>query len=579
MLDEAEGWNKPSSASHQARRFHDYGFTSSICTSRRGSLNGVSHPILKPNTLDVTIVDCFVTGSDMARNTELPWLAASGLFAFQDPDYSTRHDDFARHIHPNNIIEAMRLHGSHPGSFCGVHSDKQNLKKESMSLVVGINVFYNAERLGATFYSRVGPESFHNNSERYDPFTQFVIDSYQSLSDNRRRISVDLLKGSSRPGLFQLPIISNPCNLNPTGYHQITLYLMTSLAQQMCLSLPEMVSVVAAYDIIPNNPSYFYVAVVAVLSSTTSSRLLSAHYGYAFGYLIASLMMDFWATKPVKESVPGLRFCHYTKSSVPTGTEWVKQCDEKLGLILHVNATYPLARSKQSRFKVCREVLGRFAKNIPDAGLLITNHSMALMSELGLLPSWIIEHAEIGVSLRYMKWFVERYGLEKPLTFVNIEWMLSTLGSAMHNHFGVVFSVRELENILCKVVRMGVDQPSDRRFCDLLIPRHNLFFTKNSVTIVHPETSESQLIDVSALLNFWIVGNGRMPMTAIVAKFDVPKKIPTEASLLGYVIPKDLFVVNTNRMDEYDLTTTPFMESNERLTRVFSRVSSRLNRW
>jgi hypothetical protein len=56
ILDEAEGWNKPSRASRQVRHFHDYGFTSSICTSRQGSLNGVSRPILKPNTLLLWLV-------------------------------------------------------------------------------------------------------------------------------------------------------------------------------------------------------------------------------------------------------------------------------------------------------------------------------------------------------------------------------------------------------------------------------------------------------------------------------------------------------------------------------------------
>jgi hypothetical protein len=102
--------------------------------------------------------------------------------------------------------------------------------QDSMLVVIGVNVFHNSERLGATFYSRIGPESFDHNSEKYDPFTQFVIDMYQSIPDTWRSVSVDLLKGSACAGLFQLPVIANHCNLITTGYHQISLYLMILLA-------------------------------------------------------------------------------------------------------------------------------------------------------------------------------------------------------------------------------------------------------------------------------------------------------------------------------------------------------------
>jgi hypothetical protein len=45
--------------------------------------------------------------------------------------------------------------------------------------------------------------------------------------------------------------------------------------------------------------------------------------------------------------------------------------------------------------------------------------------------------------------------------------------------------------------------------------------------------NESQLVDGGGLQFFWIVGNGRLSMMAIVSSFNIPKKIPTEASLQG----------------------------------------------
>jgi hypothetical protein len=89
FLDTAKGLNKLNHGSCQARCFHNYGFTSTICTSRRGLTNGISHPVLKPNTLDGTILllTFVVVGSDMAQNTKLLWLSATGLTTtFQDPD-------------------------------------------------------------------------------------------------------------------------------------------------------------------------------------------------------------------------------------------------------------------------------------------------------------------------------------------------------------------------------------------------------------------------------------------------------------------------------------------------------------
>jgi hypothetical protein len=75
---------KVASTTRQAAKFVDFGFTSSMCTSRAGSTNGVSMPLLKLGSADVSVADCFVTLSNILRSVNVPWLVDSGLEPFEE---------------------------------------------------------------------------------------------------------------------------------------------------------------------------------------------------------------------------------------------------------------------------------------------------------------------------------------------------------------------------------------------------------------------------------------------------------------------------------------------------------------
>jgi hypothetical protein len=566
----------------QARRFKDYGYTSGVCTSRKNSASGVSKPILKPGTIMPPIIDIFLTGSKMVQAANLPWLDDVVSSGYEDPDHPTRHEAFSKLIHPNNIIEACRLHGSTPEAMCGAHSDNHNSLKLPMALVVGINKIVRGERLGITYYSRTSADAFLDASVQLDAFTRFVLDTYRGFHIERRGISNRLLEGDVSKGLFQVEVITNPCNLDPSGFHQSTLFLMCSLSKRLSLTLPEMVSVVAAYELIPDNPYYFYLSIRSILSSSKQVALGEMHRGYAIGYLVGSLMLEYHRIKKNQAiQVPGRRFPTYVQPKLPTGQEWRQRCDEKIFLILHINSTYPTLTSKVTRQKVYRDILKRFAKNVVNMGELKTNHSLAIMASLGLLPCWIREHAEITADSRYMKWFATQYPLPTPLNPTKLERVVSTLRKAFETEFGRPFTIRELENILCKVFRVTKEASSDRQFCDMLIPYQNLFSFEvkkhgTKVTIMNPGDEERILVDGNGLINRWMLGDSHLTMQEIVKVLGIPAQMPTDESMTNITLPRLLCDGRWDGGDEMVLTDDILLESERHLTSVFKRISSQL---
>jgi hypothetical protein len=58
------------------------------------------------------------------------------------------------------------------------------------------------------------------------------------------------------------------------------------------LSFPETVSLLSAIEVVPNTTYYFSVAAQALLCMRTMD-LSGCHRGFAFGYLVASLVLKF----------------------------------------------------------------------------------------------------------------------------------------------------------------------------------------------------------------------------------------------------------------------------------------------
>jgi hypothetical protein len=118
----------------------------------------------------------------------------------------------------------------------------------------------------------------------------------------------------------------NPCNMDLMAYHKPFINSSLLLIEQFGLTLPETVGLMLAIEVLPNTAYFFSAAAEAVLL-IRSSNLYRCHRGFAFGYLIAKLLLHIHQTKP--KLCPGTRFKIYWEPELPSGKEWEELCTLK----------------------------------------------------------------------------------------------------------------------------------------------------------------------------------------------------------------------------------------------------------
>jgi hypothetical protein len=97
------------------------------------------------------------------------------------------------------------------------------------------------------------------------------------------------------------------------------LHYSTHLTKRFGLTLPETIGVMSAIEVLPNTAYYFCAAAQALLSIRTSD-LSRCHRGFAFGYLVAKLLLHLRRIN--SGHCPGTRFNIYWDPELPSATEW-----------------------------------------------------------------------------------------------------------------------------------------------------------------------------------------------------------------------------------------------------------------
>ena len=137
-----------------------------------------------------------------------------------DSDHPQCQSLFAGQIHSGKILEFGHLHETTVEHGLGVHYDRENLDVHTMTSVVGLIVLRNGKRQGWTATCR---SSVDNNFIREDwdvPFMRHVRDIYEDIEPVRRQLSTLLLDGPHVKFFPGMDMIRNPCNFDPTSYHQ-----------------------------------------------------------------------------------------------------------------------------------------------------------------------------------------------------------------------------------------------------------------------------------------------------------------------------------------------------------------------
>jgi hypothetical protein len=115
----------------------DTGFCSSVCLTRNGTVDGIVEPRMKLGTDLPEVVNGYVVLSKFLSETPVKW---SGKRLYFDSEVPDRKQRFAARIHPDNLLECMRLSATDLKAKCACHREEHNSGNPAFSAVIGMSV-------------------------------------------------------------------------------------------------------------------------------------------------------------------------------------------------------------------------------------------------------------------------------------------------------------------------------------------------------------------------------------------------------------------------------------------------------
>ena len=131
--------------------------------------------------------------------------------------------------------------------------------------------------------------------------------------------------------------------------------------------------------------------------------------------------------------------------------------------------------------EIYKATFNQIEAEIPGAHILKVNHLMGAMAIIGVLPLWYIGLFHHVHETQGIKHLVELFKLKtgKGPT----QTLTNALIRALSIEFGCAFSVRECENILCKVTRKDIS--SKNKWCDVVYENQCIFEDYDDHIVIH----------------------------------------------------------------------------------------------
>ena len=360
--------------------------------------------------------------------------------------------------------------------------------------------------------------------------------------------------------------------MDPFGYYQPFLHCGLLLVEHYQLSYPETISMVAAMELVPNT-CYFFALAAQTLLQRPANNLHPSHRGFAFGYLLASLMLD-WRDAQSRQS-PGIRWNLYRVPILASGEEWESRCKLKTLTCLRFYASFSKLVCKKTRKLQYKKLLTMYCSETPDCKVLTTNHMLAISSCLGLLPSWVRDKIEVSSSSWYMKWLAEEYHL--MMTKELVQQIAESMRTVLTQRFGGYFSMRKVENILCKVYRRKNNNKSEERFCDLIFPEQMLFSGEgDDLVITYPGRRPPTRVR-GALVGEWALGSETLSMEELIRSLGmVGNGLPSMREISAWTVPNALMFGRARRRMNYNLVHQVPVDCRCTLDTRFNELSRKL---
>jgi hypothetical protein len=533
--------------------FEDTGFCSSVNQTREGTLDGVAEPRMKPGTTtNSEVTNAYVVLSKFLAKTGARW---SSDPLYYDPLEPQRQKRFAGRIHVDNVFECMRMSVTDLQSKCACHRDEHNSTNPAFSAVVGLSVVRKVGgkevRIAINAQGRRSIDDCLSRSTTYGPLIAMVVETFESMPPSRQILSKSSFDKHNVGGMAGFLCTKSPCHMDPMSFYQPFLHYSLLLVNHFGLSFPETVSIISAIEVVPNTAYWFSVAAQALLCIRPSD-LSGCHRGFAFGYLVASLVLKFRTIR--SNASPGRRFCMYWDPELPSGEEWESRCLLKTHACLRFHAAFGSLVDKKKRATQYKKLRVHFCSNTKNADILVTNHVLCIASCLGLLPGWVRGEVEVGPSCRYMKWFRETFDL--PSGADTTEQITENVSHVLSSRNNLRISVRKAENVLCKTFRTKTKTKKVELFWDLAFWGQMLFTDEGDglrVSLLSNDEFEETLVD-NFLITEWAFGNTRLSVEDINGRLGMSDKgVPLPKEECHWSVPDELMYGRKGTKVQFDM--------------------------
>ena len=507
-------------------KFKDIGTTGGQCTTRVHSSVGVAKPGKKPGSSAPSIVEAMVALSDYTKNAKFEWMP-DGLRPFNYDDRNDPRNKFARRIHNDCCIPAGRIGLTNVENPCGYHCDELNSQLLQYECVPTFNkiVYLHGERFRCALigYSRRSVDEYLVRADVHGRYVDFVCSEYELFDDKRKHISSDLFSLSLpvKGCIPKFPVEHSPCNMDPWGHYSSVIESTLQLERKFKLNLPERMSLLRAMAVTPNS-TYLFVAAATALLEQEDDIDPQHREDFRFGLLVANLMVDIHRSLiNQKRSLPPRRFNCYATYRVPDELEWNQQCEKLLILSL---TTPDSKQTKSERRTAYRQIRRDLSDVLPYVDVLGGNHLVAIAGTLGLLPFWVTNEIEVHKG-RPIEWLLAKFFEDKKQrSKIKVDDMIANVGAALKTRYGGEFTVRTVENIICKVFRRHTFNRSDERFHDIHAHGQHLYYvTRTHVCIVADDGSSTICVKGCLLPK---IPFGGTYLTAAELQQELPAKWP-----------------------------------------------------
>jgi hypothetical protein len=159
------------------------------------------------------------------------------------------------------------------------------------------------------------------------------------------------------------------------------------------------------------------------------------------------------------------KFAVYRQLHVPGVKEWYTRCGRVVSLCMEAHHLYQKAgANKETRAQNYRVLHEAFLVEAKNVGPLIANHSLGILSLLGLIPAWFRRESEFNTASKYMTHFSDRY-YNTTFSKTRMLQVVSSLQRALvieTRHKEVDLQV--VENIMCKTYQM--EKGNFSKYCE-----------------------------------------------------------------------------------------------------------------